>query len=56
MPATNQLTKTDNFKFALVLRVEGSSSRSMLVRMIGVAATLVAAAVKIALLIASRAS
>ena len=56
MPATMQLTKTDNLKFALVLRVEGSSSHSILVRMIGVAATLVAAAVKIALLIASRAS
>ena len=56
MPATNQLTKTDSFKFALVLRFEGSSSRSMLMRIIGVATTLIAAAVKIALLIASRAS
>ena len=56
MPARNQLTKTENFKFALVLQVEGSSARSMLVRMIGVATTLVAAAVKIALIIASRAS
>ena len=56
MPARNQLTKTNKFKFALVLRVEGSSSRSVLMRMIGVATTLIAAAVKIALLIASRAS
>ena len=44
MPATNQLTKSDKFKFALVLHFEGSSSRSMLMRMIRVAATLVAAA------------
>ncbi len=53
MPAANQLTKTYNLKLAIALRIEGSSGRSLLIRIVAITTTLIASAVKIAMLLSS---
>jgi len=56
MTQTNQIQKkNDDFKLAIIIRIEGHNSRALVLRFAGIAAALVAVAVKIALLLSTRA-
>jgi hypothetical protein len=56
MTQSNQIQKkSDDFKFAIVIRIEGHNSRALVLRFVGIAAALLTVAVKVALLISARA-
>lgn len=55
MTKANQIKKSDDFRLVIVFRVEGQNSRAMMVRFIGIAATLIAIAVKVAVMFSTRA-
>jgi hypothetical protein len=54
MTQANQIKKSDDFKLVIVFRIEGQNSRAIILRFAGIAATLVAIAIKLALIIATR--
>jgi len=55
MTKPNQIQKSDDFKLAIVIRIEGSNSRALVLRFVGIAAALIAVAVKLALIFMARA-
>jgi hypothetical protein len=56
MTQTNQIQKkNDDFKLAIVIRIEGHNSRALVLRFAGIVAALLTIAVKIALYFAARA-
>jgi hypothetical protein len=54
MTQANQIKKSDDFKLVIVFRIEGQNSRAIILRFVGIAATLVAIGVKLALMTATR--
>jgi hypothetical protein len=50
MTKPNQIPKSDDFKLAIVIRIEGSNSRALVLRFVGIAAALITVAVKLALI------
>lgn len=55
MTQPNQIQKSDDFKLVIVFRIEGQNSRAVVLRFAGIAVSLIAIGVKIALMIISRA-
>ena len=55
MTQPNQIQKSDDFKLVIVFRIEGHNSRTIILRFVGIAVTIIAVAVKIAGLIMERA-
>ena len=55
MTQPNQIQKSEDFRLAIVIRIEGHNSRALVLRFVGIAAALITAAVKIALLFMARA-
>jgi hypothetical protein len=55
MTQPNQIQKSDDFKVAITIRIEGRNSRAMILRFVGIAATLIAIGVKIAVVLMGRA-
>ena len=55
MTQSNQIKKSDDFKLVIVFRIEGQNSRAIILRLIGIAATLIAIAVKVAVIFSTRA-
>jgi hypothetical protein len=56
MTQPNQIQKkTDDFKLAIVIRIEGHNSRALVLRFAGIAAALITVAVKLALMFTVRA-
>ena len=55
MTQPNQIQKSDDFKFAIVIRIEGHNSRAIILRFAGIAVTLIAIGVKIAVMLMARA-
>ena len=55
MNQPNQIQKSDDFKFAIVIRIEGHNSRAIILRVAGIAVTLIAIGVKIAVVLMARA-
>jgi hypothetical protein len=55
MTEANQIKKSDDFKLVIVFRIEGQNSRAIILRLIGIAATLIAIAVKVAVIFSTRA-
>ena len=55
MTQPNQIQKSDDFKFAIVIRIEGHNSRAIILRLAGIAVTLIAIGVKIAFMLVARA-
>ena len=55
MTQSNQIQKSDDFRLAIVIRIEGHNSRALLLRFVGIAVALITVAVKIALLFMARA-
>lgn len=55
MTKPNQIQKSDDFKLAIVIRIEGSNSRALVLRFVGIAAALITVAVKLALIFMARA-
>ena len=54
MLKTHQIKKNDDFKLAIVFRIEGHNSRAVILRIVGIAVAIVAAGVKIALMFIVR--
>lgn len=54
MTQSNQIRKSDDFKFAIVIRIEGHNSRAIILRFAGIAVTLIAIGVKIAVILVAR--
>ena len=55
MTQANQIKKSDDFKLVIVFRIEGQNSRAIILRFIGIAATLIAIAVKVVVMFSARA-
>jgi hypothetical protein len=55
MTQPNQIQKSDDFKLAIVIRIEGQNSRAIMLRFVGIAATLIAIAVKLTAIFMARA-
>jgi hypothetical protein len=55
MTQPNQIQKSDDFKVAIVIRIEGRNSRAIILRFVGIAAALIAIAAKIATVLMARA-
>ena len=55
MTQPNQIKKSDDFKLLIVFRIEGQNSRAIILRIVGIAATLIAIGVKIAIMFIGRA-
>lgn len=55
MTQSNQIQKNDDFKLVIVFRIEGRNSRTFMVRIIGIATTVIAIGVKIAAMLVARA-
>jgi hypothetical protein len=55
MTQANQIKKSDDFKLVIVFRIEGQNSRAIILRFIGIAATLIAIAVKVVVMFSTRA-
>ena len=56
MTQPNQIQKkTDDFKLAIVIRIEGHNSRALVLRFAGIVAALITVAVKLALMFSVRA-
>lgn len=56
MAQANQIQKSsDDFKVAIVIRIEGRNSRALILRFAGIAAALIAVAVKVATMLLARA-
>ncbi len=51
MTQPNQIQKNDDFKLAIVIRIEGNNSRAIILRFAGIVATLIAIGVKLAVLL-----
>ena len=47
MTHTNQVKKNDDFKLVIVFRIEGKNCRSLLIRLVGIVATLIAIGIKV---------
>ena len=54
MTQANQIKKNDDFKLVIVFRIKGQNSRAIILRFAGIAATLIAIGVKIALMLVAR--
>jgi len=50
MTKTNQLQNKDDFKLAIVIRIEGRNSRGIVMKIIGIVVTLIAIGLKLATL------
>ena len=55
MTQVNQIKKNDDFKLVIVFRIEGQNSRAFILRFFGIAATLIAIAVKVVVIFSTRA-
>ena len=55
MTQSNQIKRNDDFKLVIVLRIEGQNSRALMLRFVGVAATIIAVGVKVVCLFLGRA-
>jgi len=56
MTQANQIQKNnDDFKFAVVIRIEGRNSRAIILRFAGIAAALIAVGAKVATMLLARA-
>ncbi len=55
MTQPNQVKKSDDFKLVIVFRIEGQNSRAIMLRFVGIAVTLIAIAVKLAVLFMAKA-
>jgi hypothetical protein len=55
MTQSNQIRKSDDFKLVIVFRLEGQNSRAMILRFVGIIATLIAIGVKVAPMLMARA-
>ena len=55
MTKPTQIQKSDDFKLAIVIRIEGHNSRALVLRFVGIAAALITVAVKLALIFMARA-
>lgn len=55
MAQLNQIQKSDDFKLAIVIRIEGCNSRAVVLRFAGILAALIAVGVKVALLMMGKA-
>jgi len=55
MTQANQIKKNDDFRLAIVIRIEGRNSRAIILRFAGVAAALIAAGAKIVAMFIARA-
>ena len=55
MTQPDQIPKTDDFKLAIVIRIEGYNSRALVVRFAAIAAVMIAVAAKIAVMFMARA-
>jgi hypothetical protein len=55
MTQSNQIQKkSDDFKFAIVIRIEGHNSRALVLRFAGIVAALITITVKLALMFSAR--
>lgn len=54
MTKPNQI-KSDDFKLEIVFRIEGRNGRAIILRFVGIVATLIAVGVKIAVMLIGRA-
>lgn len=55
MTQSNQIQKNDDFKLVIVFRIEGKNSRAIILRFVGILATIIAICVKAATMFAERA-
>ena len=55
MTQPNQIQKSDDFKVAIVIRIEGRNSRAIILRFAGIAAAMIAIGAKIATMLIARA-
>ena len=55
MTQANQIKKSDDFKLVIVFRIEGQNSRAIVLRFVGVFATIIAICVKAATMFIGRA-
>jgi hypothetical protein len=55
MTQANQIKKSDDFKVVIVFRIESQNCRAIILRLVGVAAALVAIGAKIATMLIARA-
>ena len=51
MTQSNSVQKVDDFKFAIVIRIEGRNSRAIVLRVAGIVAALIAIGVRIAIIL-----
>ena len=54
MTKANSIQKSDDFKLVIVFRIEGHNSRTIILRFAGIAVTLIAIGVKIAVMLMAR--
>ena len=47
MTQANQIKKSDDFKLVMVFRIEGQNSRAIILRIVGIAAALIAVGAKV---------
>lgn len=55
MAQANQIKKSDDFKLVMVFRIEGQNSRAIILRIVGIAAALIAVGAKVFALFLARA-
>lgn len=55
MTKPNQIQKSDDFKLAIVIRIEAHNSRALVLRFVEIAVGLIPVAVKLALIFIARA-
>lgn len=55
MTQPNQIKKNNDFKLVIVFRIEGHNSRAVILRIVGIAVTLIAAGIKITAMLMARA-
>ncbi|MCX6124249.1 MAG: hypothetical protein NTV34_05800 [Proteobacteria bacterium] len=55
MTQANPIKKSDDFKLVIVLRIEGQNCRTIILRIVGIAAALIAIGVKIVAIFIARA-
>ena len=54
MTQPNQIQKSDDFKLVIVFRIEGRNSRAIILRFVGIAASMIAIGIKVAAMFMAR--
>lgn len=54
MTQANQIKKSDDFKMVIVFRIECQNSRAIILRFVGIAATMIALGAKLAVMLLGR--